>query len=203
MKIIKKIKKGYFLDIGCSTGEWGQYWIRHGWDVSGTDINRDHLRESEKKGIKISYCDLNTEKLPYRNDFFDLIFAGEIIEHLIDTDGFLEEVYRCLRPGGFLLLTTPNLVSFENRLRSVLGFYPKWVDYRLQGSGHIRAYTLPALKHQLRSTGFKVKKVTGNWVPFIPQRFADDVKFPCLSFTGSLFPGLAMDIIVLAEKQSY
>jgi 2-polyprenyl-3-methyl-5-hydroxy-6-metoxy-1,4-benzoquinol methylase len=200
IKIIERLNRGVLLDIGCSTGEWGQYWIKNGWDVFGIDINKEQLTKSEEKGIKTSYCDLNTDKIPYKDNSFDLIFAGEVIEHLIDTDGILKELYRCAKPGGFVLLTTPNLVSFENRLRSVLGIYPKWVDYRLQGSGHVRAYTPAILKHQLRSSGFKITKVTGNWIPFIPQKYLDDIKAPWLSFTGSIFPGLAMDIIILAEK---
>ena len=200
IKIINSLKKGALLDIGCSTGEWGQYWIKNGWDVFGIDINRDQLTEAEEKGIKTSYCDLNSDNLPFPDKFFDLIFAGEVIEHLTDTDGFVRDLYRCIRHGGFLLLTTPNLVSFENRLRFVLGRYPIWVDYRLRGSGHIRAYTPSILRRQLESFGFKITKTTGNWVPFIPQKFTDDIKAPWLSFTGSVFPSLAMDIIILAEK---
>jgi 2-polyprenyl-3-methyl-5-hydroxy-6-metoxy-1,4-benzoquinol methylase len=200
IKIIKNLEKGCFLDIGCSTGDWGQYWIRNGWDVFGIDINKELLTKSNEKGIKTSYCDLNAEKIPYKDNSFDLIFAGEVIEHIIDTDGFLKELYRCVKPGGFVLLTTPNLVSFENRIRSLLGKYPIWVDYRLQGSGHIRAYTPTILRHQLRSFGFKIKKITGNWVPFVPQKYLDDIKVPWLSFTGTIFPRLSMDIIILAEK---
>jgi hypothetical protein len=41
----------------------------------------------------------------------------------------------------------------------------------------------------------------GNWVPFIPQHFVDDIKMPSLAVTGDLLPSLAMDIIVLAQKQ--
>ena len=200
IKIIKNQKRGRFLDIGCSTGVWGQYWIKNGWDVFGIDINKEQLIKSEEKGIKTSHCDLNTDKLPFEDNFFDLIFAGEVIEHLIDTDGFLQELYRCVKPGGFVLLTTPNLVSFENRIRSLLGIYPIWVDYRLHGSGHIRAYTPSILRRQLKSFGFKIMKTTGNWVPFVPQRYLDDINAPWLSFTGTIFPGLSMDIIILAEK---
>ncbi|MBN2013003.1 class I SAM-dependent methyltransferase [candidate division KSB1 bacterium] len=198
--MIRKLKQGSFLDIGCSTGTWGQYWIQYGWEVYGVDIDKSHLKQAENKGVKTTYCDLNTSPLPYDDNFFDLIFAGEVMEHLIDTDGFIKEVYRCVKPGGFALLTTPNLVSFENRIRSLLGFYPKWVDYRLQGAGHIRAYTPNVLKRQLKSFGFKIVKMTGNWVPFIPQKLIDDIKAPWLSITGTVAPGLAMDIIVLVQK---
>jgi len=200
IKIIRNLNRGCFLDIGCSTGEWGEFWLKDGWDVFGIDIDKMHLNEAESKGVKASYCDLNREKLPFNDNFFDLIFAGEVIEHLIDTDGFLQELHRCLKPGGFILITTPNLVSIENRVRILFGLYPLWVDYRLQGSGHVRAYTTTVLKKQLQESGFKVRKTTGNWAPFIPQRFFNDIQLPWLSFTGSLFPRMAMDIIVLAQK---
>lgn len=200
IKIIEKLKKGSFLDIGCSTGVWGEYWIKNGWEVFGIDIDKVHLKESEKKGIKTSYCDLNKDKMPYKDNTFDLIFAGEVIEHLIDTDGFIKELYRCVKPCGFVLLTTPNLVSFENRIRSLMGIYPIWVDYRLHGSGHIRAYTPSILRRQLRSFDFKIVTMTGNWVPFIFQKFLDDIKAPWLSFTGTILPRLAMDIIILVKK---
>jgi 2-polyprenyl-3-methyl-5-hydroxy-6-metoxy-1,4-benzoquinol methylase len=200
IKIINSLNKGSFLDIGCSTGEWGEYWLNNGWDVYGIDIDKMHLLEAESRGIKASYCDLNKEKLPYSDNSIDLIFAGEVIEHLIDTDTFIHELYRCLKPGGFLLITTPNLVSIENRLRILFGVYPVWVDYRLQGSGHVRTYTPSVLRKQLRAFGFKIRKTTGNWVPLIPQRFLNDIQAPWLSFTGTLFPRLAMDMIVLARK---
>lgn len=200
IKIIRNLNRGCFLDIGCSTGEWGEFWLKDGWDVFGIDIDKMHLSEAERRGVKASYCDLNREKLPFNDNSFDLIFAGEVIEHLIDTDGFLQELHRCSKPGGFILITTPNLVSIENRLRILFGLYPLWVDYRLQGSGHVRAYTTTVLKQQLQESGFKVRKTTGNWIPFIPQRFLNDIQLPWLSFTGSLFPRMAMDIIVLAQK---
>ena len=81
-----------------------------------------------------------------------------------------------------------------------MGIYLLWVDYRLQGSGHVRSYTPAILRNQLKSFGFKILKTTGNWVPFIPQKYLDDIKAPWLSFTGTILPRLAMDIIVLVEK---
>ncbi len=75
-----------------------------------------------------------------------------------------------------------------------------WVDYRLAEAGHIRAYTPGVLRKQLRANRFSIVKHTGNWVPFIPQKYLDDIKLPALSVTGTLLPWLAMDIIILARK---
>lgn len=199
-KIIEKLKPGKFLDIGCANGDWAFYWQQKGWKSSGIDIHFDYVNLAIQKGIDAKVCDLNKDKIPFADACFDLIFAGEVIEHLIDTDGFIKEIYRCLKPNCHVILTTPNLTSFENRLRILFGIYPIWVNYNLNGSGHIRAYTPRVLKKQLRQHGFKVIKHLGNWVPFLPQRLIDDVRFPYLSFTGSLFPRLSMDIIILATK---
>lgn len=161
---------------------------------------RESVSAAESRGIQAKVCDLASEGIPFEDESFDLVFAGEIIEHLVDTDGFLNEVHRCLKPGGHLILTTPNLASFENRLRLLLGFYPMWLNWNLGGAGHVRAYTPRILKHQLREHGFSIAKHTGNWVPFVPQRFTDDIKCPALAVTGTWFPSMAMDMIILARR---
>jgi len=57
------------------------------------------------------------------------------------------------------------------------------------------------LKCQLREHGFRVIVHRGNWVPFVPQRYVSDIKFPFLAITGDLFPNLAMDVIMLARRE--
>jgi SAM-dependent methyltransferase len=199
-RIISRLQAGDFLDIGCSSGDWAAHWMEKGWRCSGVDIDEEHLATSRGRGVDAKRCDLNKESLPFGDASFDLVFAGEVIEHLIDTDSFLSELYRCLRPGGRVLITTPNLVSFENRLRILLGIYPIWVNYNLSGSGHVRAYSPAVLKKQLREHGFRIVLHTGNWVPILPQRILTDIKFPLLSITGDWLPGLSMDIIMLAQR---
>jgi len=199
-KIVESLPVGRLLDIGCSTGDWALHWQDKGWQSSGVDIDREHAQLARSRGIDAKYCDLNHDQLPFEKQSFDLIFAGEVIEHLIDTDGFISELYRCLRRGGHVLITTPNLASFENRLRILLGLYPVWVNYNLSGSGHVRAYTPRVLRKQLREHGFEIVIQKGNWVPFIPQRFLTDIDLPALAITGDLLPNLAMDIIMLARR---
>jgi 2-polyprenyl-3-methyl-5-hydroxy-6-metoxy-1,4-benzoquinol methylase len=200
VKIIQSLEVGRMLDIGCSNGDWALYWSKQGWNCSGVDIDKEHVEIASKRGINAKHCDLNHENLPFEDKSFDLIFAGEVLEHLIDTDGFMRELRRCVRPGGLVLITTPNLVSFENRVRILLGIYPIWVNYNLAGSGHVRAYTARILQKQLAEHGFQVIKHKGNWVPFVPQKFLNDVNFPIMAITGDIFPRLSMDTIMLARR---
>lgn len=196
---VRRLPPGRLLDIGCGSGQGTAHWRSLGWTCEGTDVNPDAVAEASRT-MPAKVCDLNQAPLPYPDGSFDLIFAGEVIEHLVDTDGFLHEVHRCLRPGGHLLLTTPNLASFENRIKLLLGRYPRWLDHRLAGCGHVRAYTPRALKRQLAEQGFTVVRHTGNWVPFVPQSWTDDVRSPWLAWTGSLWPNLAQAILVLARR---
>jgi 2-polyprenyl-3-methyl-5-hydroxy-6-metoxy-1,4-benzoquinol methylase len=200
-RLIDGLRPGFILDIGCSTGAWALHWMSKGWSASGVDIDRNHVEVARSNGIDARFCDLNSDRLPFSDGQFDLVFAGEVIEHLVDTDGFLEEVARCAKPGGEVLITTPNLASFENRVRLALGIYPNWLNYNLEGSGHVRGYTPRVLRKQMAAHGLRVIRQLGNWVPFIPQHFTDDVKIPALAVTGDWFPSLAMDIIVLAKKE--
>jgi ubiquinone/menaquinone biosynthesis C-methylase UbiE len=200
VRLMESLSPGKLLDIGCSNGDWGLYWQARGWQPAGVDIDREHLAIGKERGVDARYCDLNSQPIPFESETFDLVFAGEVIEHMVDTDGFLRELNRCCKPGGHLLLTTPNLASFENRIRLLLGIYPKWLNYNLSESGHVRGYTPGVLRKQLGMHGFQVVRHLGNWVPFIPQHFVDDVKMPSLAITGDLLPTLAMDIILLARK---
>src|SRR5690242_1820088 len=90
-RIIKSLSPGELLDIGCSTGDWASYWASQGWRCAGIDIDREHVEIARRRGIDAKYCDLNRDLLPFADQSFDLIFAGEVIEHLVDTDGFLRE----------------------------------------------------------------------------------------------------------------
>ena len=153
------------------------------------------------KGLDARRHDLASGPLPYDSGVFDVVFAGEVIEHLVDTTSFLRDIHRVLRPAGCAIITTPNLASFENRMRLLFGVFPAWVEYKLEGGqGHVRSYTPATLRMHLHETGFRVERHLGNWVPFVPQRYADDVRMPLLAKTGDWFPSLAMDIIMKARR---
>jgi 2-polyprenyl-3-methyl-5-hydroxy-6-metoxy-1,4-benzoquinol methylase len=193
--------RGRLLDVAAGSGIAAEHLATRGWTVSALDLSEDLVAQIRQRGIADARVhDLSQPPLPFSDATFDGVFAGEIIEHLVDTRTFLLEIARVLRPGGILVVTTPNLASFENRLRLLLGVYPRWVEYELGDQGHVRAYTKHTIQRQLRACGLQPEHVKGNWVPVLPQTVIHDVRVPALARTGDWFPSLSQGLIVSARK---
>lgn len=184
------------LDIGCNDGELTILYKRFG-DVLGIDINKDAINECKKKGLNC-LC-ISVEKLvkKYKN-YFDVVIAGDIIEHVLDTDIFLQNIYMVLKKKGILLLTTPNLSSLGRRIMLLFGKNP-FIEYSTllpseeMNVGHIRYYVVSNLKDQLIAQKFKHIKIYGdiiNVAPLIhiPHRMA---KF---------LPNFSRNLLVFAKK---
>ncbi len=201
LKIMSRIPPGEFLDLGATQGGLMQRMISQGWRAYGVDINPDNVDVCQTRGLEVWLADLSIDELPYENDRFDLVFAGEIIEHIVDTDKFLQNLARCLKPSGSLIITTPNLASFENRIRLLFGVYPEWVDWcTSEGVGHVRAYTVKILKRQLAKHGFITLNVLGSFVPYLPRQVMSKYRLPEFGVMGYVFPKLSECMIIHAIK---
>jgi SAM-dependent methyltransferase len=128
---------------------------------------------------------------------FDVVFCGEVIEHLFSPDALLEDVRTLLEPHGLLLISTPNLAYWANRLLLLAGISPLFVEnsarvklgrrFRSLGQasptqGHVRLFTHSAMRDFLALHGFEVLRARA--VPVWP--FAID-RIVC-RFSSSLAP---------------
>lgn len=101
-----------------------------------------------------------SEPFPFPDASFDLVISNAMFEHLHFTHkAFLEEARRVLRPGGAILLTTPNMAYLLQRLRFLIGRSPGWdlKDFYGSGpafSGHTREFTVPEMRRMLEWSGF-------------------------------------------------
>lgn len=138
------------------------------------------------------------EGLPFfKSNSIDFIICGEIIEHIVDTDFLLSEIYRVLKKGGKLLLTTPNLASWINRIRLLFGKQPYYCENRLRlgiDAGHVRNYTYSDLKKQLIEHKFKIILFEGDLIS------AKLLPLKVKMVLGKLFKTFAHCFIVLCEK---
>lgn len=147
-------KNKIVLDVGCADGEMGGIIRNAGNYVIGLDIQKEYLEKA--KNIYDELILSNATKLPFEENAFDAVFAGEFIEHLNeeDFDKFLTEVKKILKKGGKFILTTPN----PNSLRMKLMGKTK----RDQEVGpHLKVYSTKDIKDKLNGFGFKTKKIVG------------------------------------------
>jgi len=196
LKLIGRNKK--ILDIGCYDGSLGKLLINNNNEVYGIEINKESAKLAKKRGLRVKVQDA-TETLGFKNDFFDIVVAGEIIEHILDTDFFINEIKRVLKPGGQLVLTTPNMASFGRRILLLLGKNPHMeasLGFPPEArAGHIRFFTKGLLIRYLQHKKFKVLKFTSDVVNF--NRSGSLMS----SFLANLFPTLGKTLIFLAKNQ--
>jgi len=152
--------KGSYLDIGSGTGALIRL-IKE----SLPDLESSVCDYSDKfmkiPGQKVDIVDLNDGNLPYGDNSFDLVTFTEVAEHLENHRAILREIYRVLKPGGVVVITTPNILNIKSRLRFFLfGFWnffgptPVGHDSPESTMGHITPLSYFYLGHTLLETGF-------------------------------------------------
>jgi SAM-dependent methyltransferase len=130
-----------------------------GFGSSGTQVVRS--RSGDAQTFTFDHFNVETERFPYPDDSFDVALFCEILEHLPnDPIHTLCELHRVLRPGGTLVLTTPNATRRENLVRMVRGdnVYEQLSGYGTYGR-HNREYTVAELGTLLVSCGWDVERV--------------------------------------------
>ncbi|MGC8659143.1 MAG: class I SAM-dependent methyltransferase, partial [Desulfomonilaceae bacterium] len=129
--------KGWFLRMASLTG----------WDTWAVEINVDAIESLRRMGVtKIIKC--SAEEFETDPDSFDVIRIWDVIEHLEWPQITMERVFRALRPGGLLRLSTTNFNSLSRMING-----PEWVY--LNGADHIILFDPLTIKKLLLSVGFK------------------------------------------------
>jgi len=159
------------LDVGCGDGfATGVAAQRNpGHRFAGLDWSASSLAKAADRGIAVLRAGIDAS-LPVRSGSVDVVVMSEVIEHLVDTDSAIEETYRVLKPGGTLLLSTPNLAAWYNRALLALGVQPVFSEVSLrsvfgrpgsQVAGHLHMFTRRALVEFLGAYGLDCVRVAG------------------------------------------
>ena len=184
------------LDVGCGAAPGLRY--LQGWRVQGAlavgaDLSAAALEAARRvlPGACLVRCDVEGV-LPFGSGRFDLLLLSEIVEHVAALPVLLAECRRVLRPGGAIVLTTPNLWD-ARRLIGALGG-PVWSGHR--DPTHINLQTPRSLRRRLEAAGFGAVRVRTGWKPLarvggrrLPVRL--EVPYPPLIGNGLLASGRA------------
>jgi len=162
------------LDVGCNTGRGGKIIkeLNSNLLLTGLDCVQSRLDQLDPETYAQTICSYSTN-INTKDNSFDVVVAGEFIEHLYPYDILptLQEFYRVIRPGGRLLLTTPN---------------PNYIKLKITGGSvlggaHVSQHYPADLKKELEAIGFENIKLLGSGKV---SRFLGE-KFPLLSLYGS------------------
>ncbi|HUD09782.1 MAG TPA: class I SAM-dependent methyltransferase [Patescibacteria group bacterium] len=169
IKIIIDISPNSILDVGCGSG----YLLTNLHSkLSSTKLYGIDIYPNKKLNKEIIYKQADiTEGLPFKSKVFECVVLGEVIEHVPNPDFLLREINRVLKKDGILIISTPNLVSWANRVLVLLGVQPLFTETSNevnlgrklailgQGAkvqGHLKIFTSDSLTEILEREKFKI-----------------------------------------------
>ncbi len=178
-------KKGRVLEAGCGEGIFLRL-APKGYDVEGIDINKDWVAKLRKAGLKARYGDLQ-KKLPFQSGFFEGVYSCHVIEHLDSPEKMLSECYRVLKPGGVIVIRTPDWNAFHKN------FFDDFT--------HKRPFSRVGLQSLLMDVGFDIVAVTPGYDirddAFFFLKFAPKAK---LSLEKLYVKARPSEMLVVARK---
>lgn len=193
------------LDIGCGDGSAAATAapLLSGHRVVGVDWSQDALTRARARLPYAVRGELTGGGLPFRSGCADAVLFSEVVEHLVDPDSALDEIRRVLRPGGHLMLSTPNLAAWYNRALLLAGVQPVFSEVSLRAVhgrpgrevvGHLRLYTARALREFVAAAGFEVVGTKGAPFHGVPRPLRVLDRLACSR------PSLASILLLHARK---
>ncbi|MCX6739603.1 MAG: class I SAM-dependent methyltransferase [Candidatus Parcubacteria bacterium] len=207
LALLEKNPDHRLLDLGCDDG---QLTLKLGKQIKtsklyGVEISLKSITQAQANGIEIKNFDLNHD-FDWPDNYFDVIHANQVIEHLVESDNFLSEIYRVLKPGGYALISTENASSWCNIFASLLGwqiFSLTNISDKKLGVGnpfalhkndkldlkswrHVRIYNFYGLKDYLELFNFKIERIKGAGYFPLPAILGDWDKIHCHFMTFKL-----------------
>jgi SAM-dependent methyltransferase len=161
------------LDLGCRSGGLTRHFLE-GNEVVGLDVDRAALEKAAALGIETVVANVE-EQLPFEDESFDAVVAGELLEHVRFPDVVVAEVKRVLRPRGVLVGSVPNAFRIQSRLRFLRGRPPE------DDPTHLHMYSSRQIRDLL--AGFRevdVSFVGGRYRRLHARLLARDLVFSAL-----------------------
>src|SRR5215216_222881 len=203
------------LDVGCGSGANSAALAAKGHRLHGIDLSQAAIEKYRRQGFDGRVCDIENG-LDYPDATFDVVFCSEVIEHMTSPETLVAEMRRVLKPGGLLVLSTPNSAYWLYRVLGVFGYTVS----ELQHPKHFQFFSRRSLLKLLTAADLKPKQVLGrNMYLILPDmpgplsrillklgfrpetRFRTGGSFWHLSNKSSLLNSLFADcLIVVMEK---
>ena len=151
------------LDVGTADGYLGALLKAQGHWVAGVEREGEAAERARSHYDDFHCADLESFEFPYR-DQFDFILFADVLEHLRDSEAVLKRALPCLKSGGQVIVSVPNIANLVIRLSLLCGRF----DYTERGildRTHLRFFTLANLKRMIANCGYNIVDITATPVP--------------------------------------
>jgi 2-polyprenyl-3-methyl-5-hydroxy-6-metoxy-1,4-benzoquinol methylase len=158
-KLIAAVGTGQrVLDVGCSSGYLARPLSELRNTIVGLELDPEAAGEAEAFCERVLVGDLETMELPLEPGSFDVVLCGDIVEHLRDPVAALGRLRPFLRPGGRLVVSTPNVANWAIRL-SLLGGRWRYTDRGILDRSHTHLFTRATLGETIERAGYVVDRI--------------------------------------------
>lgn len=161
------------VDVGCGACQMARLARDRGWRVTAVDAVSSNVEHAERFGFEAVQADFNAP-LPLSDAAFDHAIMIEVLEHIVNAEHLVGELARIVKPGGRVLMTTPNNAYYKRRIRALQGKPPDDEGY------HFRFFVKRRLRAMFERNGFRLDR--SNSFGFLP--FVDIVKLRKLRGAG-------------------
>ncbi len=209
ISLVTDLAPARFLDLGCDDGDWTSQVAASAKakKTYGIELIEERAALARSKSIEVVISDLG-QRLPMDDNSFDLVHANQVIEHVADVDLFASEIFRVLKPGGHVVVSTENGSSWHNIFASIFG----WQIFSLTNMSSLKAglgNPMALLKNEPIQFSTWTHKVIFNYlglVEFFQAHGFEDIRvmgagyYPLPTFVASLDPRHAHFITLCARK---
>jgi len=223
-----KLKRGYrIMDVGGGLGYISLYCAKERCEVYHVDIDKNLIHRakeiSSKYGVKdINYIRASAENLPFIQEFLDVVFCGEVLEHLSEDEKAIRDANRVLKPSGLYIITTPNYNALPyillrnlpyslrllifNLFKVNVKYHAEIIGKRLRGHlAHRRCgYIREELELKLMRNGFEIEgsKGFGFLMPRVIASKIPPLVYKLIHAFGSIFPSIASKHLIIGKNKN-
>jgi 2-polyprenyl-3-methyl-5-hydroxy-6-metoxy-1,4-benzoquinol methylase len=155
-RTVKVIEKGKYLDVGCGIGYFPLVMKYLGMEPHG--VEPAAFDQELSKYYSLNILNSTLEDAKYENDYFDVISLNHVLEHVPNPSVTIEELYRILKPGGYLIIAVPLKDSLASKI-----FGKFWAQ--LDTPRHLHLFSTEILKQYARKYNFDIMKIRYNSEP--------------------------------------